>query len=47
MKNFLIDGIWQGPPDGFDVKNGLTKLFPIQVLMNIFNQRELFGDSRK
>lgn len=24
MRNFLIDGIWQGPPDGFDVKEWLN-----------------------
>lgn len=26
MKNFLIDGIWQGPPDGFDVKEWLNEV---------------------
>ena len=26
MKNFLIDGIWQGPPDGFDVKEWLNEI---------------------
>lgn len=26
MKNFLIDGIWQGPPDGFDVKDWLNEI---------------------
>jgi len=26
MRNFLIDGIWQGPPDGFDVKEWLNEI---------------------
>lgn len=26
MKNFLIDGIWQGPPEGFDVKEWLNEV---------------------
>ena len=26
MKNFLIDGIWQGPPDGFVVKDWLNEV---------------------
>lgn len=25
MKNFLIDGIWQGPPNGFDVREWLNE----------------------
>jgi len=45
MKNFLIDGIWQGPPDGFDVKEWLNEV--VAYSMNIFSRRELFGDSRK
>lgn len=26
MKNFLIDGIWQGPPNGFDVREWLNEV---------------------
>lgn len=26
MRNFLIDGIWQGAPDGFDVKEWLNEI---------------------
>ena len=26
MKNFLIDGVWQGPPDGFNLEEWLNEV---------------------
>lgn len=47
MKNFLIDGIWQGPPDGFDVKEWLNEVVAYSVLTNTFNLLELFVGFRR